>query len=94
MEIIDNLIAFFQKPKEETKNQTPEGLCPVCWGYQQYDGKIRILMDDRQVDINNHKVARPFFEEIVAKQVDGIKLKKAQTIDCPNCNNLDNEKIS
>lgn len=89
MEMIDKLISFFQKPEEETKNSTPEGLCPVCWGYQQYDCKIRILMKDRQVDINNHKIVRPFFKEVIAKHVDGIKLKEAQTIPCPDCNNFE-----
>jgi len=93
MEIIDKLISFFQKPEELTKNESPEGLCAVCWGYQQYDGKIRILMEDKQVDINNHKKARPFFEEVIAKHVDGIKLKEAQTITCPDCNNLAYEHI-
>lgn len=94
MELIDKLISFFQKPELETQNETPEGLCPVCWGYQQYNGKIRILMEDKQIDINNHKIARPFFEEVIAKHVDGIKLKEAQTIPCPDCNNLPVEHIN
>lgn len=94
MDIIDRLISFFQKPEENTKNETPEGLCPVCWGYQQYDGKIRVLIKDRQIDINNHVITRPFFEEVIAKHVDGIKLKEAVTIPCPDCNNLADENNS
>ncbi|MFT7591624.1 MAG: hypothetical protein ACI9UJ_001548 [bacterium] len=33
-------------------------------------------MEDNQVNINNHKIARPFFEEVIAKHVVGINLKK------------------
>ncbi|MDN3688585.1 hypothetical protein [Cyclobacterium jeungdonense] len=39
MNIIDKLIDHVNKPKEETENTAPEGLCPVCWGIQEYDGK-------------------------------------------------------
>lgn len=94
MDIIDKLISFFQKPKEDTKNDTPEGLCPVCWGHQQFDGKIRVLLEDKQIDINNHKIARPFFEEIITKHVDGVKLKEAVTIPCPDCNNSEDKHNS
>lgn len=94
MEIIDKLISFFQKPEMETENETPEGLCPVCWGYQQYDGKIRTLIKDKQIDVNNHVFTRSFFAEVIAKQVDGIKLKEAQITSCPDCNPLTDVHLS
>jgi hypothetical protein len=55
MNIIDILIEHVKRPKEETKNTGPEGLCPVCWGIQEYDGRIRILLKDRQIEINNQQ---------------------------------------
>lgn len=92
MNLIDNLVDFFKKPEEEIANKTPKGLCPVCWGYQQYNGKIRILLEDRQIDINNHKQVRPFFEEVIVKHVDGIKLRTAEFIPCPDCNSRNESK--
>lgn len=85
MELIDKLIHYFKKPEQETLNETPEGICPVCWGYQQYDGKIRTLMKDQQIDINNHQVVRPFFKKIIKTHVEGIKLKDPKIEACPQC---------
>ena len=32
---------------------TPEGVCPNCWGQQEYGGKAIDLMEDKQIDVNN-----------------------------------------
>jgi len=34
--MIERLLTFFKKPKEETKGKVPSGLCPNCWGTQEY----------------------------------------------------------
>ena len=39
--MVNKLMAFFKKPKEETINEVPEGICPNCWGEQEYDNEIR-----------------------------------------------------
>ncbi|MCC7332503.1 MAG: hypothetical protein IT232_07845 [Flavobacteriales bacterium] len=85
MDITKTLVDFFKMPEEETKNKTPEGLCPVCWGYQQYDKKIRILYKDKQIDVNNHKDNYTVIQDFVKHHVDGIKLKHGETISCPTC---------
>ena len=46
MDLIQSLTDFFKRPKDETKGETPEGLCPNCWGQQQYDGKFRELVEE------------------------------------------------
>lgn len=39
MNIVKALVEFFKQPEEETREKTPEGMCPLCWGYQEYDHK-------------------------------------------------------
>ncbi len=51
--MIDALIQFFKKPQDKTKGQVPEGLCPNCWGSQEYDSVIRKMYFDKQIDVNN-----------------------------------------
>ncbi|OFX45103.1 MAG: hypothetical protein A2046_10650 [Bacteroidetes bacterium GWA2_30_7] len=85
MELINTIISWFKKPKNETHGKTPKGLCPVCWGYQEYDRKIRKLYKDRQIEVNNHKDNYMFVEDIIKKYVDGIRLKKGEIINCSNC---------
>jgi len=85
MDLLEKLVKFFESSKEETKNKTPEGVCPVCWGYQEYDKKIRTLFYDRQIDINNHKDNYSFMQDFVKENIDGIKLKEGETSTCPKC---------
>ena len=80
------LVSFFKKPASATKTQTPKGLCPNCWGSQEYDGQIRELYRDKQIDVNNHEANYAFIQDFVVTHLDGIRLKKgANSLECPTC---------
>ncbi len=87
MDFSKNLLDYFKKPKEETENQAPEGVCPLCWGYQQYDHKIRNLFEDDQIDVNHHKKKYTLIRRFVKEYVDGIRLLKGEDEVCPTCGN-------
>lgn len=84
--MIETLISFFKKSKEETAGQTPEGLCPDCWGHQEYDNKIREMFYDKQIDVNNHAESHSFIKKFVVQHIDGITLRKGENgYECPTC---------
>lgn len=86
MDLIENIINYFKNQDNGTQEETsPEGICPVCWGFQEYDGKIRTLFKDKQIDVNNHKDSYMLIEEFMVQHIDGIKLKEGVVTDCPNC---------
>lgn len=85
MDFIDHLLHYFKKPKEETKNTSPEGTCPVCWGHQEYDSQIRTILKDKQIDVNNHRDSYMKVQRFVVKHIDGIRLKKGYVESCPKC---------
>lgn len=86
MDFIETLTSFFNKPKTETKGKTPDGFCPNCWGFQEYDNKIRDMYIEKQIDINNHKANYSFIQKFLVTNIDGIRLRKDQDgIVCPNC---------
>lgn len=85
MDLIKNLLHYFRKSPEETEGTAPEGTCPVCWGYQEYDTKIRTMFKDKQIDVNNHQDSYMKVQKFVVKYVDGIKLKKGKVESCPTC---------
>lgn len=85
MELYEYLLVFFKKPKEETENLVPEGLCPECWGYQEYDHKIRKIFEDKQIDVGNHERKLTFMRKFVRDHIDGIRLKKGKVESCPTC---------
>ena len=92
MEIIKTIIEFFKKPEHETANKSPEGLCSLCWGYQEYDSKIRELYKDKQIDVNNHKDSYMLIQGFVKEHVDGYQIKDGVLHVCPNCSELEEGK--
>jgi hypothetical protein len=91
--MIETLINFFRKPKEETKNEAPEGWCPNCWGTQEYDDQIREMYVDKQIDVNNHEANHAFIQKFVVKNLDGIHLKSGiKGYECPTCHTKYEEK--
>lgn len=91
MDIIDSIIEFFKKPEKERIGKSPEGTCPVCWGYQEYDQKIRRLFKDKQIDVNNHSYRYMRIQKFLVKYIDGIRLKQAEVTSCPTCSKNNNK---
>src|SRR5680860_688473 len=85
MDLIENILHFFKKPKEETEGKNPEGTCPVCWGYQEYDHKIRRLFKDKQIDVNGHRYNYMKIQKFMVKYIDGIRLKQGENQECTTC---------
>ncbi|MCA1758524.1 MAG: hypothetical protein LC658_02050 [Bacteroidales bacterium] len=84
--MIEKLIAFFKLPPERTKGKTPEGICPNCWGHQEFDNKIRELYADKQIDVNNHQANYAFIQDFMVTHLKGIKLVKGNnSFECPTC---------
>lgn len=85
MDIIDNIVHYFKNDNHKKEESSPKGTCPVCWGNQQYDGKIRTLLKDKQIDINNHKDSYMIIQDFIKHNIDEVKLKKGIVTECPNC---------
>jgi hypothetical protein len=84
--MIEKLINFFKRDRSETSGKSPEGVCPNCWGNQEYDQQIRELYRDKQIDVNNHMAHYSFIKDFVVKHIDGIQLKKgSNSLECPTC---------
>jgi hypothetical protein len=84
--MIETLIKFFKKPLNETKEKTPKGVCPNCWGNQEYNNMIRELYKDHQIDVNNHTTNYAFIQDFVVNKIDGIRLTKGTSgLECPTC---------
>lgn len=94
MNITESIYSFFQKSERERENEAPEGLCPVCWGYQQYDGKVRDIIKDKQIDVNNHKDSYMLIQGFVKENLEGIKLKQGEVNSCPSCTCEDDNKLN
>lgn len=88
--IVNKFVEFFKKPKEETIGKSPEGVCNLCWGIQEYDGKIREVLRDKQVDVNNKQDSYMRIQKFVKDHIDGYHLKEDEIHVCPDCPKLEN----
>lgn len=73
------------KPEREMRTQPPEGHCNLCWGFQEYDGQVRILYKDKQKDVNNHFTTHMRIQRFIKTYFTGMKLKNPEIKSCPEC---------
>ncbi|MDB0600377.1 hypothetical protein [Tenacibaculum maritimum] len=83
MNIITNLKNYFKKKSEGDETlKAPEGICPNCWGKQEWDGEYYT-----KIKVNNitpeHNTYNSFINE-VAQKLDKITLKEDILI-CETC---------
>lgn len=94
MEFFEQLLDYLKKPEEETKGRAPDGVCSVCWGYQEYDHKIRKLFNDDQIDVLNHLKKYTYARKFVKEHIDGIRLREGEIQICPVCGEKHNKNIN
>ena len=83
MSLIDNLKSYFKKKaNNERVGDAPEGVCPNCWGKQEWEGEFY-----KKLKANNitpeHNTYNNFVHE-VAEKLDKIILKEDVLI-CETC---------
>jgi hypothetical protein len=74
------------KGQENDQEIVDAGLCPNCWGSQEYDGKFVKAIKDKQIDINNGDAANAFIQDFVTNHLSPIKLQNHDIYNqCPVC---------
>ena len=83
MNIAENIINFFKsKSNPETTGPAPEGICPNCWGRQEWEGNYYELMKARNITPESNTY-NSFINEVVTK-LDKITLKE-DSYECTTC---------
>ena len=79
---------IFDKKIKDEFSEVPEGICPNCWGDQEYGNIIREKYEDKQIGISNHDPAskHAFIQDYIVTYLKGIHLKSAvHGMECPTC---------
>ena len=77
---------LFNNKNQDQFTETPEGLCPNCWGDQEYGNIVREKFKDSQIDVNNGEAKFAFIQDFVVNNMNGIKLKSSvHGQECPSC---------
>ena len=84
MNIIENLKTYFkQKSKSNTTQKAPKGICPNCWGKQEWEGEFYKKIKANNITPENNTYTS--FVHEVAEKLDKITLKE-DTYTCETCN--------
>ncbi len=73
---------FFSKETDTTKETAPEGICPNCWGKQEWEGHFYKKIKANNITRESNMYTN-FIHE-VAQKLDKITLKK-DTYLCETC---------
>ena len=82
--IIENIKKYFKaKLEDKATDAAPEGVCPNCWGKQEWEGQFykKIKANNITPETNTYN---SFIHEVVEK-LDKITLKE-DTYLCTSCN--------
>jgi hypothetical protein len=67
----------------------PEGMCPNCWGREEYGGHFYEAIKNHKIDLNNVEEKKGWIQAYAVKHFDGIKLdEKGGQYECVKCNNI------
>lgn len=83
MSLIENLKTYFSKKSNDKETASaPEGICPNCWGKQEWEGEFY-----KKIKANNitpeHNTYNNFIHK-VAEKLEAITLKEDVLI-CETC---------
>lgn len=73
------LFSWLLPKKRKPLIEAPKGVCPNCWGKQEWDKKYFEIAKDKQVDVNNKEANHAFIQYFVVNHLDGIKLKRHES---------------
>ena len=73
--IAKSLIAFLKSNSDNT-TEPPEGLCPNCWGREEYGGKFFERVKNHGFDINSSNPEVGWINDYVEKHLAPIVLFK------------------
>ena len=90
MSLFNQLKSFLQRSeteKESTKIDVPDGICPNCWGREEYGGHFYESVKNEGVDINNISSKKGWIEAYAIERLGGIQFKKNAegALACPTC---------
>lgn len=84
MDLTQRITNFFKaKSKNQDTDAAPEGVCPNCWGKQEWEGEYYEQMKAKNVTPESDTYNN-WIKEFVTKHIDGIALKE-DTYTCTTC---------
>jgi hypothetical protein len=93
MSIEQSVTDFFRKNERRPSDTSPEGICPNCWGTQEYSGKFYEAARNYNADANTKNPNIGWIRDYVNKHLVNISLHPhKEGVVCENCKVVYKEK--
>lgn len=81
-----SLINFLKGHPSPNAEETPEGVCPNCWGKTEYSGQFYEAIKNNNVDVNSANPNIGWVQDYANKHLSGIKLNdQGENQVCNSC---------
>lgn len=86
MNLLDALLGFLKNNPTPTAGATPEGICPNCWGRDEYGGKFYEAVKNNNTDVNSKNPNIGWVQDYANKHLAGIQLQQQNNeLVCQKC---------
>ncbi len=86
MHIGDLILSFLRKKSKNPDQNTPEGLCPNCWGMQEYGGNFYKALKNEGINIDHPDERKGWIVDYAEKHLGDIVLtEEKEGIVCQKC---------
>jgi hypothetical protein len=88
MDFTTSLLNFLKKKDTPEEPAAPDGICPNCWGRDEYGGHFYARVKQENLDVNSKDSNTGWIQAYANKHLSGIALKRTgngETLVCENC---------
>lgn len=86
MNLLSSLLAYLRENQEKPDKEAPEGLCPNCWGRQEYGGNFYEAVKNHGLDVNTKQPEVGWIKDYAEKHLKGIRLETSDdSVACSKC---------
>ena len=88
MNIVESLVDFLKTKGTPNEQKAPEGLCPNCWGHDEYAGHFYARVKQENLDINSKESNVGWINAYANKHLMGIAVERkgnGEELVCAKC---------
>lgn len=87
MKIVDSIMSLLTSKKEPELTDVPEGVCPNCWGQNEYGGAFYRAARGKGINANNASAHVGWVQEYADKYLTNIAIvTEPDSYVCHSCN--------
>ncbi len=88
MNLVQSLLNFLKKKDTPESSPAPEGLCPNCWGREEYGGHFYDRVKQENLNVHSKESNVGWINAYANKHLSGIALKRkgnGEEMVCEKC---------